>query len=500
MTKIKGAKGPPATTSILPSSVDPHTPASAVKNVPVSIEQLAMLSKLPLVSEQPNATSIASLAQSSHDAPADRLVNYESPNNISVEGQHNDMILQSVPRQSTIKIDPEIKQEEHVLSAGAFGNDSTGTKREAAILAKENQAGPKEAPTTGYTTRDSVINNYSQVSTQENQPEPMAILVSTEQNYITTNIQHNVPVEKTQVTNQEDLATPPSAELMAAYKGLFRTYYGQTPVIDTKDISVALQQVETIIRVAELYGSIPSVRPYLGNCLIQFGRGLYEAILQDPPRWLQLSLYLGSRPIFKEATVHIIGNLGHWPWTTVQVKDLPVDLISLLQSKVDNLKRLVADIERTLFTTSINLEGEQALLAPTDKRSSNTWLVAHKWKDWFSRAVTKDEIVPNSTRRSDGAKYRLIAKGGDAYLTLETVINFMNTFRERLTKADKQGIEEDLKMIKTFAQKQVQPLCVHHSMLSVEDTDIEHLTCASVDIVDIPEISWVKQDVPRLDD
>jgi len=306
------------------------------------------------------------------------------------------------------------------------------------------------------------------------------------------------PSQEDLMPTKESQVTPPTAELMAAYKGLFRTYCGQTPAIDKKDVNMALRQAEAIIKVAELYGSVSTIRPYLGNCLLQFGLNVYQAILQDPPRWLCLSLYLESVLIFKEAAVHIIGNLGYWPWSTVQLKDMPDDLVTFLNSKIEKLKRLIADVERTLFMTSIKVEGEDALLAPTDKRTINTWYVTQLWKQWFIHAVTQDE-APKPTGRADGAKYRAIAKGDDAYLPLETVTEHIRMFREpsRLTKWDKQTIEEDLKMFKIFAQKQVQELCVNNSMLSVADAGIEHLTCATIDGIDI---SWFTQEGIRVDD
>jgi hypothetical protein len=144
------------------------------------------------------------------------------------------------------------------------------------------------------------------------------------------------------------------------------------------------------------------------------------------------------------------------------------------------------------------VEGEEALLAPTNKKTINTWYVEQLWKQWFTRSVSQDE-APKSTGRADGAKYRAIAKGYDVYLPLETVMNHIKAFREptRLTEVDKKGIEEDLKMIKAFAQKQVQLLCVNKSMLSIEETGIKHLTCASVDDFDI---SWVNQGGSRVED
>jgi hypothetical protein len=89
--------------------------------------------------------------------------------------------------------------------------------------------------------------------------------------------------------------------------------------------------------------------------------------------------------------------------------------------------------------------------------------------------------------------YRLMAKGGDAYLSLETVCNHIKAFRElnRMITADRQEIEEDLKLMKEFAQNEVRLLCINNSVLAVEEVGIEHLTCTRVENNEIP---WLKRD------
>jgi hypothetical protein len=111
-----------------------------------------------------------------------------------------------------------------------------------------------------------------------------------------------------------------SQEVLAAYHNLFLIIYSRPPVIDKEDISNALRQAELLIKIAELYGSVSTIRPYLNNCIMQYGRDVYTAILADPPRWLRLSLYLESAPIFKEAMIHIVGRYPFWPSSTVEVR------------------------------------------------------------------------------------------------------------------------------------------------------------------------------------
>jgi hypothetical protein len=496
LTEVKNPKESlSAKTTTVPSNADRPAQSQVSEIVAGSFQQATCNTSANVLSNTQQTNSNRDLAQA---APTDSPATSETLDITSAKVLNDHIVPLSVPGQPTIKIEePQIKQEEDISSSAVIGNGNSILRREVSIPAKENQAAPKEVPFTDCTKENWVTNNRNQVIAQENYAVATETPVETKDDVITNN-RDSVPAEQNPAINEDEQARPPSAELLAAYKCLFRTYYGQTPAIDTKNINVALRQLEAIIRVAELYGSIPVVRPHLRNCLLQFGRDVHEAILKDPPRWLHLSLYLENGPIFKEAAVHIIGNLGYWPWSTVHVKDLPDDLITLLQKKVDNLKRLIGDVERTLFMISINVEGEEALLAPTNKKTINTWYVEQLWKQWFTRSVGQDE-APKSTGRTDGAKYRAIAKGDDVYLPLETVVNHIEAFREptRLTEVDKQGIEEDLKMIKAFAQKQVQLLCVNKSMLSIEETGIKHLTCASVDDFDI---SWVNQGGSRVED
>lgn len=145
---------------------------------------------------------------------------------------------------------------------------------------------------------------------------------------------HETAIQKPRIQQKEaDMSTPDkqvtqgvnstkidNQEVLAAYHNLFLIIYSRPPIIDTEDISNALRQAELLIKIAGLYGSIQTIRPYLNNCMSQYGRDMYTAILADPPRWLHLSLYLESAPIFKEAIIHIVGRYPFWPSSTVEVR------------------------------------------------------------------------------------------------------------------------------------------------------------------------------------
>jgi hypothetical protein len=129
-----------------------------------------------------------------------------------------------------------------------------------------------------------------------------------------------ISIPDKQVTHGVNSTKIDSQEVLAAYHNLFLIIYSRPPIIDTEDISNALRQAELLIKIAELYSSIQTIRPCLNNSMLQYGRDMYTAILADPPRWLRLSLCLESAPIFKEAIIHIVGRYPFWPSSTVEVR------------------------------------------------------------------------------------------------------------------------------------------------------------------------------------
>jgi len=332
------------------------------------------------------------------------------------------------------------------------------------------------------------------IKTEDDEKKPIIKEEDNEQKQITVEyFNESKPCEPA----KPNINSHPEDELfLEAYNNLFLVYYSQTPKFDATDINKAVRQTEMLILIAQSYGSVPMIRPYLNNAILQYGREVYKAILTDPPRWLFLSLYLESTPIFKEAIVHIVGNYPNWKSATVDEAEFPQDVRDLIQAKIGDLHNLKSDIDKALCMSSISIDGQSATLNTNDKSTHNTWLVVQYWRDWFSRSLSEA-----STARKDKGKcidaimYRTMAKGGDAYCPMAVVYEMLKALRGKQSHMDdkdnKQEADGDMKLMKDFAEFQVKPLCVNHSMLSVEEEGIEYFTCIKVEHGELP---WMRED------
>lgn len=168
--------------------------------------------------------------------------------------------------------------------------------------------------------------------------------------------------------------------------------------------------------------------------------------------------------------------------------DLPPEVIRLITSKLDDIRTLKGGIDKSLFMSSIRVEGQAVTLNVDDKSTFDTWFVVQLWRDWFTHQNTQ---VINGEKYSGARMYRAMLKGGDEYLPLPSVVEKLKAFRRKdLDKLDKQEVEEDLKLMKDFAKHQVHLLCVSRSMLSVDEADMGYFTCTKVENDELP---WAKK-------
>lgn len=301
----------------------------------------------------------------------------------------------------------------------------------------------------------------------------------------------------TQTSEPKTLIREPTKfECSEAHNNLFLTYHSKTPDIDTTNIQKALSQSELLLSIASYYGSLPTVRLHITNILTQYGRELYIAILRNPPRWLYLSTYLDSAPIFRESLIHIVGSYPNWPWTVPKSKLTP-ELLEIIRTKVDELQILRAEVNEALFVSTLSVAGQEVALGVENKEVLDTWCTVQLWRDWFCRALNQGKVSRPTTKSFDfdAAIYRTMAKGGDAYLPLAAVKHWREEYD--VTKLDcakwtAEDLEEDLAILKDYAQKKVHPLLVNHSMLLVVEEGINYLTCTKVGNDELP---WVKKAV-----
>lgn len=327
------------------------------------------------------------------------------------------------------------------------------------------------------------------------QPEVATVGGNVDLNIAQSKAEHPEVAEKTRTAVPTAGGNGVPIEVCEAYNNFFLMLHNMPHNIDDKNVNMALSQVELLIRTSGLYDSLELIRPQLSNALLTFGREMYKAILVDPPRWLDVSLYLACAPIFREAMVHIVGQYPHFPGSKFKLEDLPSNIQELITTKVNDLNKLRAGINEKLFTSSITIGGQNISIHNLDMYNLDSWIVVQTWRDWFSHSLARcnDKRIVSNTH---GTMYRLMAKGGDAYLQHAAVIETLKYLKgpggtgKGVTKLDNEEIELDLRLMKDSAREVVKPLCVNHSMLDVEEEGIEYLTCTEVATEELP---WKKK-------
>ncbi|KAH6681739.1 hypothetical protein B0J14DRAFT_222039 [Halenospora varia] len=322
---------------------------------------------------------------------------------------------------------------------------------------------------------------------------------------------HKTPIEEVTAIameiieqNRTKKANSENRELRAleTYNSLFLVFYNKPPTISTTDINTALQQSEGLAKLAEHLECVSLVRHHLSNTLLSYGRELYKAILQDPPRWLLLSIYLESAPIFREAIIHIVGMHPIWPWSETATRDyFKPDILALIDRKALYLKTLKAEINSKLFCSSITVDGKEVRLSKSNKATFDTFFVVSLWRDWFVKGIARTKSARGKAMEKpanpgkhviDVVPYRLMGQGGEAYLSLGETLTMLRDFKGKdFAKWDPREVNEDLMIMKLFAMKEVKPLLASESMLDVEAEGIRYFTCTKIANEELP---WVKQE------
>ena len=270
-------------------------------------------------------------------------------------------------------------------------------------------------------------------------------------------------------------------QYIEAHEFLFAMYYNIAPKMSTNNIECALDQCERIVVLAKHYGSLPLVQPYLGNVLAQYHRQLYTSIAKDPPRWLTLSVALESNSIFREAIIHCAGCYPYSPWTT-HIDTLPDCLMSIIKTKADGLAQLRTQTTMELFINTLTeiKDGLDVSL----KTSSEAWIAVQIFHDWLG---TQTRNLRHANQLHHGHHYRLMRKGGDAYLPTDKVLELLEDvklFRRSMDTWDE--LETDLNSLKDYAKGVVEQITVDNLMVGTEGMDIPYLTCVDVGVEDYP--------------
>ncbi|RDW60099.1 hypothetical protein BP5796_11705 [Coleophoma crateriformis] len=276
--------------------------------------------------------------------------------------------------------------------------------------------------------------------------------------------------------------------LCRAFDNFFRIVCELPPKVDTSNLDGALEELETLSRVASKYGHIQQINVGFLPILKPLGQPLFEAVLRNPVGWLTLSLTLRIKILFVEAIIHVVGLWPHWPSQTMPFNKLPRSVRDLIISKSEKLRLLKAGVDEQLFMASFRFEGSvhDLCLDPEDKDGFDAWFVVQLWRDWLARSL-KTYYQESGKYHGIGSIYRQIRRGGDSYLSLSSVLSILDAYRgPDFAEWDPKIVENALNDMKRDAQKFVRKLVVNNCYLNPEHHNISHLTCTTVSDAELP--------------
>lgn len=312
-----------------------------------------------------------------------------------------------------------------------------------------------------------------------------------------TSKRHVSPLERDVIHDTAEQYPP---DLLEAWNNMLLTFYAKAPEINRTNVHRAAKQAELLISLAEIYGCEISVRPHLIAALTNFGKALYKEVIQDPPRWILLSFRLQLAHIFREAFTHIVGSaylvkngsrLLHqscWAFQVLDQADLDPELRWLLQTKINDLYHRKSVIDKELFTNNIFVNEVEKSLFTKEGSTLVNWVAVAAWREWLAEALSAANITRNLGNGIDATMYRLIGKGGDAYLS---VSDLQSRFARLTDLKVSQGdgliqLENALGILKMNAQEIVKQLSGNISMLQPEEEGFCHFTCTNVSNEELP--------------
>lgn len=287
------------------------------------------------------------------------------------------------------------------------------------------------------------------------------------------------------------------AEVCSSYDSLFRHLYGLPLRVDTANVQRTLFQIEVLLPVVGAYGCLKTIRPHLGNLLSQYRHRLFEAIAQNPSRWMNISIPLESESIYTEAFIHLAGSF-HTAFRHDRKTSVSPSILSKIKRKNEQLKHAQESVIGELFRLTIHVADKPVKM----NENFETWITVQLFRDWL--AVELDKIERRSTgsgHRMSGTRpphatnasapfdvgtlMRSIHRGGDSYLPYDKVLKEVKDSYEYLGSGW-DDLADDLRSLKQFAAKTVENLCRNNLMLDPDSHKIPYLTCVDVGLKDLP--------------
>ncbi|KAK6601443.1 hypothetical protein H4I96_06784 [Botrytis cinerea] len=325
-------------------------------------------------------------------------------------------------------------------------------------ISKENPVGPGTNPEEAQLAATSPLK-------QQFKAESIVETLSSN-NIVTKTVDTTIEYANSNNSNQKPIdqqALLGKVGILDAYHSLFLCCYGWFPTISTADISAAMKQISTLVKVATLYHSLKIVRPHIVSSLFSHGRNL-------------------TIPLLAMAT---------------KKSQMGPDLGKVVSMKFDDLQHMIFKVNGPLFQSCVVKDKLRVSINNLDRSNFDIWVIVQIWHDWFSQQLRHCTLVQHHEHRNvEKNMYRLISQGGDAYLKIDDVMAMIEPFRAGSEAREwghweKDQVEVQLRILKEYAAIRVKDLLENELMGETGGNagEIEYLTCTKVGEHELP---WVE--------
>ncbi|GAB7343532.1 hypothetical protein MBLNU457_1542t1 [Dothideomycetes sp. NU457] len=295
------------------------------------------------------------------------------------------------------------------------------------------------------------------------------------------------PLYNAGITNYNGRVIP--ADVRAVLM-LFKAFYHIDLGIDRRNMGTILVDVTNLLSVAQVLGSVSSIRLAVENALIAEGQSLWEAVATSPHCWIGMACQLRSRIIYKNCFIHLVGRYQVFcrtlantdlelPKATTVIDSLPPGVRDKVEAKYNEFfaKRCayVESLIMTYYPPALRRTAE----AGRKDYSNDIYLhmALSLFRHWFGLQVIQGR---NHLSSEDGgwAFYQELLTGDQAYLTREDVREWHGMFP--MSGKGSMVVQNHLTDIKCEASNLVKDLFANKSSLADDSPTRKWLTFITV--------------------
>lgn len=289
----------------------------------------------------------------------------------------------------------------------------------------------------------------------------------------------------------------PAEDILRDYDNMFRIFYNYPPTLDAVNIANAYVQCKSLLTLADMYDALEVVGPRVDHHMLQFQNLLWKQIAKYPPSYLKLGYLARSKVIFSEAIVHVV---GQWPAGATHLRtQLPDSVMEIIEDKVEELEEMKTKIEGRLFRiTLLTAKGERV----SPHNAYVDWLAVSLFREWLADNTTppppptpresprtgERRALPPNPPLNTGKIYRLLGRGGSAYLGHDECKRFLKLRPEEYNSHQLKRFERRLDELKAVAKEIARPLMTNCLALDLgrDGGSLGYLTCTRVEERDFP--------------